>query len=114
MQRAFTGWEVEGLSFSYASANHDNGKKTFLNKTGLSGEEIIDIIFEQDECGEFIASKLFKFFVTEKAPPSLRVELGEILRTAEYDVSKFLQTIFLSKGFYSEEVVGQRIKGRLN
>ena len=35
--RAFTGWEVEGLSFSYASANHDNGKKTFLNKTGSFG-----------------------------------------------------------------------------
>ena len=110
--RAFTGWEVEGLNFNYASTNHDSGKKTFLNKTGsFGGEDIIEIIFEQDECGDFIASKLFTFFVTEKAPPSLRIELGEILRTADYDISKFLQTIFLSKGFYSEEVVGQRIKG---
>jgi hypothetical protein len=110
--RAFTGWEVEGLNFNYASSNHDRGKKTFLNKTGFfEGEDIIEIIFEKDECGDFIASKLFTFFVTEKAPPSLRIELGEILRRADYDVSKFLQTIFLSKGFYSEEVVGQRIKG---
>ena len=110
--RAFTGWEVEGLDFNYASTNHDNGKKTFLNKTGsFGGEDIIEIIFEQDECGDFIASKLFTFFVTEKAPPSLRSELGEILRTADYNVSKFLKTIFLSKGFYSQEVIGQRIKG---
>ncbi len=110
--RAFTGWEVEGLNFNFASTNHDNGKKTFLNETGsFGGEDIIEIIFEQNECGDFIASKLFTFFVTENVPPLLRSDLGEILRTADYDVSKFLHTIFLSKGFYSEEVVGQRIKG---
>ena len=110
--RAFTGWEVQGLNFYFASANHDAGQKAFLDRTGpFTGEDIIEIIFEKDECAEFIASKLFTFFVTEKVPPSLRSELGEILRMTDYDVSNFLKKIFLSKGFYSEEVVGQRIKG---
>ena len=110
--RAFTGWEVRGLNFNFASANHDFGQKAFLDKTGpFTGEDIIEIIFEKDACGEFIASKLFTFFVSQIDSPKLASNLGDILRTADYDVSKFLETIFLSKGFYSEEVAGQRIKG---
>ena len=110
--RAFTGWEVQGLNFNFASTNHDTGQKAFLGRSGpFTGEDIIEIIFDKDACSEFIASKLFTFFASEIISPELASNLGDILRTADYDVSKFLETIFLSKGFYSEEVAGQRIKG---
>lgn len=109
--RAFTGWNFDGLEFVVNTDQHDDGEKQFLGRTGnFDGVEIIDIIMEQPVTAEYIAGKLYRFFVRQNLSPELQTELGNILREADYDVATLLETIFLSRDFYSPASVGTHIK----
>jgi hypothetical protein len=109
--RAFTGWNYKGLDFVLNRDQHDYGSKTFLGHTGnLSGEEVIEIILEQQVSAEFIASKIYAFFVSENIDPKLRKALGQQLQDLNYEIRPFLKLLFLSENFYSTKVVGTRIK----
>ena len=64
--RAFTGWTNDVLDFKFDAEQHDFGEKTFLGQTGpFNGEDIIDIILEQPVTAEFVAAKLYRYFVRE-------------------------------------------------
>jgi hypothetical protein len=109
--RAFTGWNYVDLEFVVNEDQHDNGQKTFLGHTGnFDGIEVIDLIMEQPVTADYIAGKIYRFFVRENLSPQLQAELGSILRDADYEIAALLQTIFTSKDFYSEATVGQQIK----
>ena len=109
--RAFTGWNYKGLDFVLNRDQHDYGSKTFLGHTGnLSGEEVIEIILEQQVSAEFIASKIYAFFVSENIDLKLRKALGQQLQDLNYEIRPFLKLFFLSENFYSTKVVGTRIK----
>lgn len=109
--RAFTGWNYVDLEFVINEDQHDNEQKTFLGHTGnFDGIEVIDLIMEQPVTADYIAGKIYRFFVREDLSPQLQAELGSILRNADYEIAALLQTIFTSKDFYSEATVGQQIK----
>jgi len=109
--RAFTGWNYVDVDFVINEDQHDASEKTFLNRTGdFDGIEIIDIIMEQEVTAEYIAGKLYRFFVRDDIDPNLKIELGNILRENDYEVAPFLETVFLSKDFYSSASVGTQIK----
>jgi len=109
--RAFTGWNFDGLEFVVNEGQHDAGEKTFLGRTGnFDGVEVIDIIMEQPVTAEYIAGKLYRFFVRQDLSPALQAELGDVLREADYDVATLLERIFLSRDFYSPASVGTHIK----
>lgn len=109
--RAFTGWNYEGLEFRVDPDKHDGGEKTVLGRTGpLDGIDVIDIILAQDVTPEFIATKLYRFFVRDEVSPELAAELGRRLRAVDYEIAPFLETLFLSRDFYAEASVGTRIK----
>src|ERR1700704_4538248 len=79
--RAFTGWIDDDLAFKLDAAKHDDGPKTFLGRTGnFDGFDILRIILEQKVTAEYIASKLYRFFVREERSPALQQKLGAILR----------------------------------
>ena len=60
---------------------HDFGEKTFLGQTGpFNGEEIIDIILTQPVTAEFVAGKIYRFFVREEISPAIKPELGGTFR----------------------------------
>lgn len=110
--RAFTGWIDDDLSFKVDPQKHDDGSKTFLGRTGnFDGVDILRIILEQKVTAEFIAGKLYRFFVREELSPDLQAKLGAILRDNNYEVAPLLRIIFLSKDFYSAPSFGTRIKG---
>jgi hypothetical protein len=91
---------------------HDAGPKTFLGRTGnFDGVQIVDIIMEQKVTGEFVGGKLYRFFVREDLDPKLQAKLGELMRKSRYEIQPFLETVFLSKDFYSQASVGAQIKG---
>ena len=109
--RAFTGWNYDGLEFKLNREQHDNNSKTFLGHTGnLGGEKIIAIILNQKVAAEFIAAKIYAFFVSENIDPSLKPVLGRTLQDMNYEIKPFLKLLFLSENFYSRGVVGARIK----
>ncbi len=109
--RAFTGWNYIDLEFVVNDEQHDSGEKTFLGHTGnFDGVEIIDLIMDQPVTAEYIAGKLYRFFVRQELSPTLATELGSIFRDADYELAPLLETIFMSQDFYSPASVGNQIK----
>jgi uncharacterized protein (DUF1800 family) len=109
--RAFTGWTNDVLVFKFDAAQHDFDQKTFLGRTGaFDGEDIIDAILAQPVTAEFLAAKIYRFFVREELAASLRAELGQIYRASGYQMKPLLKRIFLSRDFYSTPSVATQIK----
>ena len=110
--RAFTGWNYSDVKFVVNTDEHDAGPKTFLGKTGnFDGVQVIDIIMDQPVTANFIAGKLYRYFVREDLDPKLQAKLGDILRKNGYEIAPFLEAVFLSKDFYSQASVGAQIMG---
>lgn len=109
--RAFTGWNAQGLDFVIDAAKHDDGTKRVLGREGrFGGEEVIDILLAQPACADYIAAKIYAYFVREEVSPALRTALGQRLRDAHYDIGALLETIFLSRDFYSPASMASRIR----
>jgi len=109
--RAFTGWNYADLDFLVNEDQHDDGEKTFLGRTGnFDGVEIIDIIVEQPVTANYIAGKIYRYFVREELSNELQERLGAVLAEADYEIAPLLETIFLSRDFYSAPSVGTQIK----
>jgi uncharacterized protein (DUF1800 family) len=110
--RAFTGWIDDDLAFKVDPAKHDDGPKTFLGRTGnFDGVDALRIILEQKVTAEFIAGKLYRYFVRDDISPAMQAKLGAVLRDTDYEIAPLLRTMFLSRDFYSEPSFGTRIKG---
>ena len=109
--RAFTGWNFDDLRFKVDPAKHDDGEKTVLGRTGrLTGEDVIATIVAQPVTAEYVAGKLYAFFVRTEPEPALRRQLGELLRQHRYEIAPFMETLLLSRDFYAAEAVGTHIK----
>ena len=109
--RAFTGWGLEHNRFVKHAALHDDEAKTVFGSTGtFDGEHIIDLLLEHPACAPFIARKLYRFFVREEITPALEAQLAARLRESHYDIAPLLDTIFLSRDFYSVASVATQIK----
>ena len=110
--RAFTGWNARGTRFVVDTERHDDGLKTVFGQEGrFDGVQVIDLILAQPATAEYIASRIYRFFVREDVSPQLQRRLGAVLRENNYDLAPLLETIFLSRDFYSAASVGTRIKG---
>lgn len=108
--RAFTGWNYVDLKFVVNKNQHDDGEKTFLGHTGrLDGVDVIDIIMQQPATADYIAGKIYRYFVRQELSPELQKRLGAVLRENHYEISPLLETIFLSRDFYSPASVGTQI-----
>ena len=110
--RAFTGWNYVDMKFVINKDQHDDGEKTFLGKIGrFDGVNVIDIIMQQPVTADYIAGKLYRYFVRQDLSPELQKQLGEVLRQNKYELAPLLEKIFLSRDFYSVASVGTRIQG---
>jgi hypothetical protein len=109
--RAFTGWNYVDTKFVVNKDQHDDGEKTFLGKTGhFDGVDVINIIMEQPVTSDFIAGKIYRFFVRQQVSPEFQKQLGKVLRDNNYELKPLLERIFLSRDFYSPASVGTQIK----
>ncbi len=107
--RAFTGWNFRNNRFVVDAEKHDSGVKQLLGKSGpFNGEQVIDMLLAQPQTADFLAEKLYRFFVRDKVEPAIRTALGKELRDNQYNIAAFLRTLFLSADFYSS--AGQHIK----
>lgn len=109
--RAFTGWGQRDGEFAFLRGRHDFGEKTFLGRSGkFGGEEILDILLEQEATSRFVATKLFEFFVRPNPEPKLVDSLAATLRAHDLDVAAFLGDVLRSREFYSQESQGALFK----
>src|SRR6187397_3194113 len=64
--RAFTGTFVQNDRYKAVPAQHDDGEKTVLGKSGkFTGDDISTILLAQPACAEFLAKKLFRHFLSD-------------------------------------------------
>ena len=109
--RAFTGWNYVDTKFVVNQDQHDDGEKTILGETGrFDGVKVIDIIMKQPATADFIAGKIYRFFVRQQLSPEFQKQLGSVFRGGNYEIKPLLDKIFLSRDFYSPASVGTQIK----
>ncbi len=129
--RAFTGWTIAAKmpryphgrhpwKFEFRPEDHDYTEKTFLGHTGnFDGEDIIDIILQQDACPRFIARHLYNFFVEDEPQvpawniedpnnPEAIEELAKELIDSNYEMKPVLRKLFNSE--YFKQSAFNRIK----
>jgi len=109
--RAFTGWTNDVLTYKFDTAQHDFGEKTFLTQKGpFNGDDIIRIILEQPVTGEFVAGKIYRYFVREDISPAVKAQLGREFKQSGYQIKPLMTRILLSKDFYSPASYATQIK----
>ncbi len=109
--RAFTGWNFNDLTFVINPDRHDDSVKHVLGQSGnYDGVEVIDVILAQPVTADYLGSKIYRYFVRQEITPELRKQVGAVLRDSNYELAPLLETIFLSKDFYSAASTGTRIK----
>lgn len=109
--RAFTGWTNDALEFRFDRDKHDDGPKEFLGQRGaFDGDDIVEIILAQPVTAEFVASKVYRFFVREDPSATTITGLASVFREADYELKPLLRAIFLSRDFYSAPSVATQVK----
>ena len=109
--RAFTGWNASGTRFFVDAERHDDGPKSiFGREQRFDGVQVIDLILAQPATADYIASRIYRYFVRDDISPDMQRRLGAVLRDNRYELAPLLETIFLSRDFYSAASVGTRIK----
>lgn len=109
--KAFTGYShnMQG-EFVLRQRQHDEGDKTFFGKTGnFSGEDIIDIILEKEQCAKYICEKVYRYFVNDNIDDA---HVNEMVKTfyPNYDITKLMRFVLNSNWFYDEKNIGTKIK----
>ena len=111
--RAFTGYRVDMTTqqFRFAPGQHDHAQKTFMGRVGpLNGDDVIDVLVNKPACGQFIARKLWRFFVEDEPPSSVVDLVAERLRGHNFEIRPLLREIFTSEEFYSDRAMAGQIK----
>ena len=109
--RALTGWQTNNGQFFFNQRDHDNKDKTFLGNTGnFNGEDVINIILQQDATAKFITRKFLTFFVYENPEPELVDSLADIFRRSDYDIKTLVKALLTSNAFYSKRAFLAQVK----
>ncbi len=128
--RAFTGWtftqpiplypySTADSAFTFDEADHDNEEKTFLGRTVVDGEDVIDVIVQQQACARFIGRHLYNFFVADEPPVSSWYEtpprdpaavdaLAAAFVESDGDIRQVMRTLLNSEFFKASRF--QRVK----
>jgi uncharacterized protein (DUF1800 family) len=112
--QAFTGWTVDRKKqrFVFRKDLHDHSIKQFMGKKGrFNGNDIIDILLEQPQTAEMIATKFWYEFVSDGKPnPHTIRRWGNVFRHAKYDIRTLLMAVLNSPEFWSKRHRGEKIK----
>jgi len=140
--RAFTGWTVGNteymkmkadndslwpygrlnLHFEFRDYDHDSDEINFLGHAGkFDGDDIVEIICQQQATARFIARHMYSFFVADEPPvpswpytPPRDPEAIELMVEAYfksgYQIKPMLETMLRSDFFKSEDVWYEKVK----
>jgi len=140
--RAFTGWTIANREymelrsqrdsdwpygriswhFEYDPEDHDDGEKEFLGQRGnFNGEDVIDIICQQQATARFISRHIYSFFVADEpgvphwpyTPPAddrAIEELAQAYFDSDYDITAMLRVLFNADFFKSRSAWYTKVK----
>ncbi|MDE2835936.1 MAG: DUF1800 domain-containing protein [Chloroflexota bacterium] len=110
--RAFTGWQLSRKRGFYINARqHDNGRKTFLGRTGrFDGDDIVDIIMEQPAAAEYICTRLWTFFAYPDPEPEVIQRLADVFRSSGTEIRPVVRAMFESDEFYGNRARAAIVK----
>jgi hypothetical protein len=127
--RVLTGWKIDSASQTsyFDPAMHDTGDKIFsefygnkviTGKTGQEGagelDELLDMIFSQEEVSRFICRKLYSWFVyyqiDQTTEENIIAPLAALFREQNYEIKPVLSALFKSTHFFDPLNVGCMIK----
>ena len=119
MAKALTGWRVRGLANPdtltafFSNNNHTSGDKNLSHRfnnaiISENGEneykDLIDKIFEQEECSKFITRKLYRWFVNSEITAEIETNIIEplalIVRNENYSIVGALKVLLASDHFF--------------
>lgn len=117
--KVLTGWRTRGLTNAdaltayFQSNRHTTGDKNLshrFNNAVISEngdqeyKDVIDKIFEQEECSLYITRQLYIWFVnseiTSEIETNIIIPLAEIVRNNNYDISEALKKLLASEHFF--------------
>lgn len=109
--RAFTGYSHHANGeFVLRNKHHDFGEKEFFGFKGpLDGDDIINIILNEEACARFICQKLYSYLVNEQLDDE-RVEEMTAVFYQNYEIKEVLKYVFESDWFYESRNIGSKIK----
>ena len=118
--KCLSGWGLNGLNqFIYRSTWHVNGPKTFSaiygNKVINSGGQqeafdLIDMLLVANPTAEYLVTKIWEFFVSEKPYPALVTMLANRFRQDGNNFRSLMNIILRSNFFYSSAARRQLVK----
>src|SRR6266852_4123088 len=121
--RAFTGWTLKNTipaaqpygrfdwEFEFRPDLHDYGEKVFLGERGnFDGTDIIDIIVRQPSTAQFVAMRLYAYFVSDTPDQAAIDELAQVYVDAQYDIRAMMRALFMSDSFQSEQAYYAKVK----
>lgn len=110
--RAFTGWSFDRNGvFMFRKNQHDDGEKTFMGQTGnFDGDDILNILLKNPQTANYIAKKVYRYFVNENADDAKVKYLADRFYKNNYDILKLMDDIFSSDWFYDQKNIGTKIK----
>jgi hypothetical protein len=121
--RAFTGWTVKDpipaakpygrfrWEFEFRPDLHDDGEKAFLGEQGtFDGADVVDIIVKQPATAQFIAKRLYLFFVSDRPDQAVIDALADVYVRSGYEIKPMLRALFLSDFFRSRTAYYAMVK----
>ena len=131
--RVLTGYTVNATTISSAfdPNRHDTGNKQFsayyqnkviLGKTGVNGaketEELIDMLFLQEETALYMSRRLYRFFVYYEIDAATEanviVPMANLFRASKYEIKPVLELLLSSTHFYDPVNAAGMIKSPLD
>ena len=117
--KVLTGWRVRSLqdvntlSSFFSNSNHAKGTKqlshrfnnAIISENGANEyKDLIDIIFQQEECSRFIARQFYTWFVNAEISADIEtniiIPLATIIRNHNYDIVPALKVLLSSNHFF--------------
>jgi len=115
--RALTGYTFRQNEFYFNSEQHDQGSKRIFGRSGPhNGDDFVNLILSQNECSEFIAWKLYRFFINDLPNGPNRTQqkfiksLAYEMRRSHFEMAPVLRTLFTSRHFYETANESEQIK----
>lgn len=115
--RAFTGSRVDrgNGEVIFTPRRWDNGEKQILGARGnFEGRDVVELALAKQECGRYLAKKLWQYFCYDDPSSELVARLGDFFVKSDYEVKPLLRQIFRSGEFYSERAMRTQIKSPLD